>query len=338
MKSVRNKKRIVIGMATVAAVAVLLTVGMVGIGSAATWPEKGKVLTFYIASGAGGGSDMAGRAMSTFLEKELGVKIVIINKPGAGSQIGVTEFLAKSGTDGYTMVMANAPVCIAPYVDPDRKAPYNYNKDIILAVNYAFSPCAVAVKKGGKYKTLKDFMEAVRANPGKISGTASGPLVQNDLAMALVEKTVGVKLAHMFFDSQGEQRACLLGGHCDAEFNNDFELIAGQKSGEIETLAIFDKQPVASLPGVPTAESLGYNIYMSAGYGLGFKTGTPKAVIDTVAAAVERAAKTPEMQTMFGKMGLGIRVMTGKDFADYWKYQEDVVKDVIAGMKKEGKK
>jgi tripartite-type tricarboxylate transporter receptor subunit TctC len=331
----QNKKRIVIGMAMLAAVALLVTAG---ICSAASWPEKGKVLTFYIASGAGGGSDMAGRAMASFLEKELGIKIVIINKPGAGSQIGVTEFLAKSGTDGYTMVMANAPVCIGPYVDPDRKAPYNYNRDIILAVNYAFSPCAVAVKKGGKYKSFKDFVDAARANPGKISGTASGPLVQNDLAMALVEKAAGTKLAHMFFDSQGEQRACLLGDHCDAEFNNDFELIAGQKSGEIETLAIFDKQPVASLPGVPTAESLGYKIYMSAGYGLGFKTGTPKAIIDTVAAAVERSAKTAEMQTMFSKMGLGIRIMTGKDFADYWKYQEGVVTDVIAGMKAAGKK
>jgi tripartite-type tricarboxylate transporter receptor subunit TctC len=328
MKAAKCGKRFGVLLAVAVCVALL----MAGTVSAATWPEKGKILTMYVASGAGGGSDMAGRMIAQILEKELGMKVVVINKAGGGSQIGVTEYLAKAGTDGYTILCANTPVCISPYMDPSRKATYNLGKDIQLAVGYGFSPCAVAVKKGGKYKSLKDLVEAARANPGKIKGTASGPMVQNDLSMVLLNKAAGIELARMYFDQQGEQRAALLGDHVDAEFNNDFELIGGQKSGEIETLAIFDKAPAASLPGVPTAESQGFKVYMAAAYGLGYKTGTPQAILDKVEAAVMRASKKPEMGEMFKKIGLNVKIMTGKEYRVYWKGIEDVVGDVVKDM------
>jgi tripartite-type tricarboxylate transporter receptor subunit TctC len=241
--------------------------------------------------------------------------------------------MSKAGTDGYTILFLQTPTTHAPYLDPDRKAPYG-RKDIQLVANYAHSPCAVSVKKGSSYKSLKDLVEAAKANPNKIRGTAQGPLTQNDYAMLLLEKATGTKLAHMFFDQQGEQRAALLGGHADAEFNNDFELIPGQKSGEIETLAIFDTKESEPLPGVKTAESMGYKIYMYTGYGMAYKAGTPKEIVDTVANAVKRAAAKSEMQENFRRIGLGVRVLTGQEYANYWQHNEDVVKDTIDEMKK----
>ncbi len=329
MNGQKCRKRFGVLFATAVCVAMLLMAGTV---SAAAWPEKGKILTMYVASGAGGGSDMAGRMIAQILEKELDVKVVVVNKGGAGSQIGVTEYLSKAGTDGYTILAANTPVLISPYMDPSRKATYHLGRDIQLAASYGFSPCAVAVKKGGKYKSLKDLVEAARANPGKIKGTASGPLVQNDLAMVLLNKAAGIQIARMYFDQQGEQRAALLGGHVDAEFNNDFELIGGQKSGEIETLAIWDKEPAAALPGVKTGESQGYPVYMAAAYGLGYKTGTPQEVLDKVEAAVIRGAKKPENVELFKKIGLNVKVMTGKEYRVYWTGIEEVVGDVIKAM------
>lgn len=331
MKVEKCRQRFGVLFATAVCVSVLLIAGTV---SAGAWPEKGKVLTMYVASGAGGGSDMAGRMIAQILEKELDLKIVVVNKGGGGSQIGVTEYLAKAGTDGYTILAANTPVTISPYMDPSRKATYHLGKDIVLAGAYGWSPCAVAVKKGGKYKTLKDLVEAAKANPGKIKGTASGPLVQNDLAMVLLNKVAGVQIARMYFDQQGEQRAALLGGHVDAEFNNDFELIAGQKSGEIETVAIWDKVPAEALPGVPTGESLGFPVHMAAAYGLGYKTGTPQEIVDKVEAALLRGVKKPESAELFKKVGLSPKVMTGKEYREYWTGIEKVVGEVIQGMKK----
>ena len=331
MKAGKCTRRFGVLFAAAVCVAALLTAGVV---SEAAWPDKSKVLTMYVASGAGGGSDMAGRMIAQILEKELGMRVVVVNKGGGGSQIGVTEYLSKAGTDGYTILAANTPVLISPYMDPSRKATYHLGKDIQLAGGYGFSPCAVAVKKGGKYKSLKDLVEAAKANPGKIKGTASGPLVQNDLAMVLLNKVAGIEIARMYFDQQGEQRAALLGGHVDAEFNNDFELIAGQKSGEIETLAVWDKEPAAVLPGVKTGESQGYPVYMAAAYGLGYKTGTPQEVLDTVEAAIARGVKKPENVELFKKIGLNVKLMTGKEYREYWKGIEDVVGDVIKEMPK----
>lgn len=333
MKATKSIKRFGVLFAAVCVAALL----MAGIASAADWPAKDKVLTILAASGAGGGTDMAARAIAQVLEKELGLKVVVVNKGGGGSQIGVTEYMAKAGTDGYMLLAANTPVTISPYMDPDRKATYNLSRDLLMAGGYGFSPCAVAVKKGGKYKSLKDLVADAKANPGKIKGTASGPLVQNDLAMVLLNKVAGINIARMYFDEQGQQRAALLGGHVDAEFNNDFELIAGQKSGEIETLAIWDKEPAKSLPGVPTGESLGFPVYMAAAYGLGYKTGTPQAIVDKVEAAMLQGLKKPEAAAIFGKIGLNVKAMTGKEYLTYWKGIEAVVGDVIK-TSKEAKK
>jgi tripartite-type tricarboxylate transporter receptor subunit TctC len=331
MTTRKSKKRFAVFAVLAMCIAVLPAAATV---SAGEWPEKGKVLTLLVASGAGGGSDMAGRMIAQILEKELGIRVVVVNKGGGGSQIGVTEYLGKAGTDGYMLLAANTPVTISPYMDPSRKATYHLGRDIVLAGGYGYSPCAVAVKKGGKYKTLKDLVEAARANPGKVKGTASGPLVQNDLAMVLLNKVANIQIARMYFDQQGEQRAALLGGHVDAEFNNDFELIGGQKSGEIETLAIWDKEPAAALPGVKTGAEQGYPVYMSAGYGLGYKTGTPQAVVDKVEAAMLRGVKKPENAALFQKIGLVPKPMNGKEYRTYWKGIEDVVGEVIKGMPK----
>lgn len=331
MSAVQCRKRF--GVLSVMAMCVAVVFLAVSVSEAA-WPEKGKVLTILAASGAGGGTDMAARMIAQVLEKELGIRVVVVNKGGGGSQIGVTEYLAKAGTDGYMILAANTPVTISPYMDPSRKATYHLGRDLVLAGAYGWSPCAVAVKKGGKYKTLKDLVEAAKANPGKVKGTASGPLVQNDLAMVLLNKVAGVEIARMYFDQQGEQRAALLGNHVDAEFNNDFELIAGQKSGEIETLAIWDKVPAAALPGVPTGESLGYPVYMAAAYGLGYKTGTPQEIVDKVEAALLRGVKKPENLELFKKIGLEAKVMTGKEYREYWTGIEKVVGEVIQGMKR----
>lgn len=311
-------------------VAVLLAAGNT---HAAAWPDKGKILTMYVAAGAGSGSDMAGRVIAQFLEQELGVKVVVINKAGGGNQVGITEYLSKAGTDGYTILCLNTPVAASTYLDPDRKAPYNM-KDIQLVANYGHSSVAVAVKKGGKYKTLQDLVTAAKANPNKIKGTASSAMSQSDYGMILLEKATGIILAHMFFDQQGEQRAALLGDHVDAEFNNTFELVPGQKSGEIQTVAVFDTKEDPYLPGIPTAESQGFKVYMYAGFGLAYKMGTPKEIVDTVAAAVKRASAKPALLEMFKKVGLDVRPLSGQEYAAYWKYNEDVVKGVLEDMKK----
>lgn len=314
--------------------ATLLTAGT---ASAASWPQKGSVITYYMPSGAGGGSDIAARTFQPFLEAELGCKIVVLVKPGGAGQVGTTEFLSKAGTDGNTILQAVQMNTVAVYLDPERKTPYG-RKDLQLVANFAVSPIAVAVKKDSPYKTLKDLIEAARANPSKLKATVSGPMNLGDMGLFMLERAAKVKFAHVIYDNAGEQRAALLGGHVDAEVNPVSEVAPGQKSGEIVPLAVLDSEPSQFLPGIKTAEQLGYKVYMSGGWTLVYKMGTSMDIVNALAAAVQRAMAKPECVQMFTKMGMDKRVLVGKALQDYWNDTEEIVQTVYDDVKKTAKK
>jgi tripartite-type tricarboxylate transporter receptor subunit TctC len=333
MKVEESVKRFSVILLALVSATVMLTAGD---GWAANWPEKGKIINYYMPSGSGGYSDMVARAIQPFLEAELGCKIVILVKPGGAGQIGTTEFLSKAGTDGYTVLQASQLNTPAVYLDAARKTPYG-RKDLQLVAKFTDTIVAIAVQKESRYKSLRDLVEAARANPGKIKVTVSGPMNTGDMALFLLERASGVKFAHVIYDNQGEQRAALLGGHVDAECNPTSEFVAGQKSGEISTLAILDTEENEFLPGVKTATAQGYKATISAGTTLVYKMGTPMEIVNTLAAAVKKAVGTPECAAMFKKMGLIRRVEVGQPLADAWNATEDMVRTIYASVGKEAK-
>ncbi len=326
----KNQKYFILFLAT--AMSTLFLMSSLSTGAPA-WPEKNKLITIYIPMGAGGGADMAFRTLQPFLENNLGTKFTTIYKPGGSSQIGSQEYLEKAKPDGYMMLLCSLPAFPSFYLDPDRKATYSM-KNIQLVANFALNPIAIAVKKGSRYKSLKDLIEAAKASPNKIKITAAGPLNGSDMAIWGIEKAAGVQITHMFFDQQGEQRAALLGGHVDAESNNLFELTASHNSGEIEVLAVFDDRPSKFLPSIKTAEAQGYKIYMYNALGFQYKAGVPKEIVDTMAAAIKKAEANPDFQKSAEKAGVTIRVMVGKEYANFWSQYEGQVKEVLAEMKK----
>jgi tripartite-type tricarboxylate transporter receptor subunit TctC len=325
------------GVVTMVALVCATVLFMTDNGQAANWPEKGKVVSVYVPTGAGGGADTNIRLILPYLEQELGVKTVVINRAGGGGAIGINEYLGKAGTNGYTLLVSILPGHPTTYMDPERKAPYTRN-EFTLAANVTFNPAAIAVAKDSKYKSLKDLIEAAKANPGKIKVTSSGPLNASDMGELALEKVAGVQFAHMFFDQQGEQRAALLGGHVDAEANTLPELVAGHKSGEIRTLAVLDDRESKFIPGVKTAEAQGYKAYSYSCVGFSYKTGTPKEIIDTFAAAVKKASTNPEFLKQVEKFGTTIRVLTGKDYDKLWSEVEQMDKEALDLLRQQKKK
>jgi tripartite-type tricarboxylate transporter receptor subunit TctC len=321
-------KRFVILLVAVASAAIPLITGNT---SAATWPEKGKLMTIYVSTGAGGSIDMNVRLYQPYLEKELGIKTVVLNKPGGANVIGITEFVNKSGTDGYT-VLALTPSFFATYLDPSRKATFK-RQDIKLCASITATSLGIAVKKG-RYKTLKDLVEAARANPGKISIACASALSIGDMGVYKLEQAAGVKFAHIPFDLAGEQRAALLGGHADAEVNPKEEQTSGHKSGEIEMLTILAEKESKFAPGIKPVVELGYNAAMESYSGFGFKAGTPQEIVDTMAAAVKRIAANPDFQKQAEKMNIDARVLVGKEYEDYHNHFEAFVKGLIDDLSK----
>src|SRR5665647_1207380 len=139
-----------------------------------TFPEKGKTITIIVPVNAGGGSDVSTRLMLPALEKILGTSVQVENKPGAGQQLGHTEF-SKSKPDGYTIGMTNLPTTLTTYLDKERQAVYNRKTFQTIAAP-VMDPGAIFVKADSPYKTLKDLVDAAKAKPSTIKGSTTGIL------------------------------------------------------------------------------------------------------------------------------------------------------------------
>jgi len=151
---------------------------------------KGRAISYIVPFDAGGAADLVARAIAPGIEKELGTPVQIVNKPGAGSQVGVTE-LARSKPDGYTVGVANIPTTITTYLDSERKAIYKRDSFITVA-GYAVDPDVLVVKADSPFKSAKDLIEAARTNPEKIKiASASGKLSPPHMGILLMEKAAG---------------------------------------------------------------------------------------------------------------------------------------------------
>ena len=157
-----------------------------------TYPEKGKVVTLIIPWGAGGGSDVGARLLTPLMEKDLGVTIEVVNKTGGGPQVGITD-LVNAKPDGYTFGMTNLPATAAIYLDAERQATFG-RKDLQPVALHVFDPIAVAVRQDSPFKTMKDFMDAAKADPGKIKIATSGILSATHIGFLSLEKSAEVVL------------------------------------------------------------------------------------------------------------------------------------------------
>ncbi len=175
--------RISVGGRIVSVIGCVLAV-VVGLSSAwaADYPQKGKSIQMLVGNAAGGPTDLGARIMAAGLEKELGVPVVVVNKPGANGQIQLTQ-VASAKPDGYTFGTVNFPVTITGYLDPTRKATYNRKSFEPLAM-HVNDPNIFAVLTKSPYKTVKDLVEAAKAKPKTIT-VSSG--MRNDEQIGIVQ-------------------------------------------------------------------------------------------------------------------------------------------------------
>lgn len=295
------------------------------------FPEKGKSITLIAPWTAGSISDINARTLAPVLEKELGVPVQIVNKPGAGSQIGVTE-LVKSKPDGYTIGLTNIPPTIGIYLEPERKAVFG-RKDLQPLAMLAVDPVGIGVKTDSPYKSVKDLVDAAKANPGKVKVASPALLGTGHFGILWFEKLAGVKFATVHFEGTAPTMNALLGGHVDAAFPTAGAFVPHVKSGAVRVLAIMDKQESKFFPGVPTAESQGYKLDMIVGQALSAPAGTPKEIVDILSNAIKKAMATDEYTKKMTDAGLEPRYMDPAQFSAFWDKMEGEIKALMALVK-----
>jgi len=295
---------------------------------AADFPQKGKAIQILVGFAAGGSSDAGARILASGMEKELGTSVVVVNKPGASSQIAYTT-LTQAKPDGYTIGNTNFPSAVVSYLDPARKATYT-RKDFDLLALHVIDPGLIAVKKDSPFKTAKDVVEAAKANPKKLRISTTG--IQSDEAFGILQfqKMTGAQFALVHF-SQGIAPAmtAFLGGKIDVFCGNVGDLLSQFKSGEVRILGIMDDQQSPFYPGVKTFEEQGYKLYSSSSRGFAAPAGTPKEVVNTLSEAIKKAVATEDHKKRMADMGLTIRYMDSAGYTKYWGEYETMLKELL---------
>ena len=177
-----------------------------------------RAVQLIVAFPAGGSTDVGARILAGLAEKDFGQPITVVNKGGAGGQIGFTE-IARAKPDGYTLGFLNLPGMNTITLDPERKAVFTIDSFIPI-VNQVLDPGFIWVKGDSPYKTLADLVDAAKKNPGKISACTTGILSDDHLAILMLQEAAKCEFRLVHFDGGAQQLTGVLGGHVDVAFDN----------------------------------------------------------------------------------------------------------------------
>ncbi len=291
------------------------------------YPAKGRSISFIVPFPPGGGTDVCARALAESMEKELGAPVNIVNKAGAGSQVGVTE-LAQSKPDGYTIGIMTLPVVPLLYMNPERNASFG-RKDFQPVANYVADVGVIAVSGNSPYKSVAELVEAAKANPAKVKVGTTGLLGAHHVAILQLEKLAGVKFAMVHFEGSAPALTALIGGHIDAMGGFGADLLAQARSGEVRIAGVMDKEESKFAPGAKTLESQGYKMYFSGVRLVAAPAGTPREVVDILAGAIKRSLEHEDHKKRLDDLGVVPRYMGPDELAAYWADVDAQVKPLL---------
>ncbi len=276
-----------------------------------------RAVQLIVAFPAGGSTDVGARILAAAAEKDFGQPITVVNKAGAGGQIGFTE-ASRARPDGYTLCFLNLPGINTITLDPERKAAFTIDS-FIPVVNQVLDPGLIWVKGDSPYKTLADLIDAAKKNPGKLSACTTGILSDDHLAILMMQEATGAEFRIVHFDGGAQQITGVLGGHVDVAFDNVGGVFKRVQSGECRGLCVTDNERSKFLPNVPTTKELGFpTVISSSTRGVGAPKGTPADIIKVIETSFLKAINSPEMKEKMDAVGLALKPMVGAEYAKYY--------------------
>lgn len=260
--------------------------------AAAQYPAK--PIKLVVPFPPAGGTDLLARAVATRLAETLKWTIVVENKPGAGGNIGVSS-VAKAPADGYTLVMGQTSnLAISPTLY--GKLDYDPQKDLEPVVLVGSGPLALAVRADSRFKTLEDLLKEGKAKPGSITFASPGNGTVAHLAGVRLQLLTGAKFEHVPYKGAGAALPDLLGGNVDFFVSSLPTLQSHVAGGKIRALVVTSPKRSPVLPNVPTAGESIKGFEANTWFGIAAPAGTPKPVIATLNAAINKVLKDPSVR------------------------------------------
>ncbi|MFZ4288504.1 Bug family tripartite tricarboxylate transporter substrate binding protein [Variovorax sp. HJSM1_2] len=220
--------------------------------AAQAWPAK--ALRIIVPFAPGGGADGSARVLGEALAPQLGQAVIVDNKPGAGSAIGVAAAL--QSRDGHTLLMGSNSMVINPFLNPAAK--YDVTRDFDAVGMVSSQPLVLVVPAASALKSVKDVVAHAKAKPDELSAGNSGTGTLAHIASESFAAQAGIQLTPVAYKGESALMPDLISGQVSLGFLNLPSVLTHIKSGRLRALAVSSAQPVSDLPGVPTLVSQGY--------------------------------------------------------------------------------
>lgn len=290
-------------------VCISLFIALAGPASAQDYPNH--PVRWVVGYPAGGTTDILARVVGQRLSEKLGQQFVIENKPGAGNNIA-TESVVNAAPDGYTLLLVNPANGINASLY--SKLNFNFINDIMPVVGLIRVPNVMEVNPSVPAKTVAEFIEYAKANPGKVNMASSGNGTSIHLSGELFMAMTGVKMTHVPYRGSAPALTDMLSGQVQVLFDNMPSSVQHIKSGALRALAVTTEQRSPELPDVPTVGETVKGYEASAWFGIGVPKGTPRAIIDKLNKEVNAVLAEPAMKAKLAEMGGIMMNGTPEDF------------------------
>jgi tripartite-type tricarboxylate transporter receptor subunit TctC len=277
--------------------AAVLTAGLVP-ASAQDYPTR--PVRWLVGYPAGGSTDILARILGQYFQEKWGQAFVVENKPGAGNNIA-TEAVANATPDGYTLLLVNPANGINATLYKNLK--FNFIRDIAPVAGLIRVPNVMEVHPSVPAKTVAEFIEYAKQNPGKINMASSGSGTSIHLSGELFKAMTGVNMVHVPYRGSAPALTDLLGGQVHVMFDNMPSSVAHIKAGSLRPLAVTTETRNEQLPDVPTVGETVPGYEASAWFGIGVPKGTPKEIIEKLNKAVQEAFDDPKVKARLAELG-----------------------------------
>jgi len=282
-------------------------------GAALAQPYPSKPVRFVVGFPPGGGTDIMARLLAAKLPEFLGQPFVVENRPGAATNIA-TEHVVRSAPDGYTILVTTATMAMNSSFY--KKLPFDVLRDLAPVSIFSDSPNVLVVRASLAAKDVGEVVALARAKPGVLNYSSAGTGTTQHMTGELFKLRTGTDIVHVPFKGTGPSLTTLIAGDVDMTFANIPAILPHVRAGRLRALAVAGDKRSDLMPEVPTMKEAGVDgVEVTIWYGVLAPAATPRAVVDTLAAAVIKAARSPDIRQRLLEQGAEPIGNTPEEFA-----------------------
>jgi tripartite-type tricarboxylate transporter receptor subunit TctC len=301
-------QRLLVGMA--AAFGVIFSAGSFG---AQAYPNR--PIRVVVGFPPGGAVDFIARLVAQNFSEKFGQPVVVENRPGAGSSIG-TERVARSAPDGHTLLLMAISGVVQAVLRDDL--PYNLQRDLAPISLIAIGQFVLAVHPAVAARNFTELVALARAQPGKMSYSASGKGDSSHLAAELFTIRADIKLLHVPYRGSAEAVVATAAAQVPISFTSLAGALALIDAGKLRPLAVSSSRRASLLPSIPTLDESGLTGYdYSTWYGMLAPAGTNKSIVEMLSVAVGQAARIATIKDALIRQGFDPHTNTPEQFAAF---------------------